>query len=654
MATILLLALTVTLFASIFAFVTAFPAPPAQNNNQFQASLVITANLSYVSGIRITHLAGPAVSGGGLIYLKSANQPTAPEFQKPYSVSSGLSGAPTWNLGQTWVLTFPLAQMPLAKGNITIYVVSQAQLLFSVILPGTSLSTPPTIVSTWTYPATPLVGSKFSVNASLAGTYGANSVYVNLASVPGGPPTAKQMTRNATTGQWYFTWAAGATTAGTYYGFVNATGSNGQAAVGAVVITITTSGGTNGPFSVGVVLVPSPPNTGASDSVQAVVTYTGVLSTPQALNVSFTAISNPYVAGNRWTGWSPTGATISGGSSVTVVSKTTWTIPANPAVGTSFIVYANATVATIGTVPGTMTFTPAYVTLSASSGLIGSTVTATGSSFGSVTPVSFTVGGVLATITGCSSDTSFTASSVVTTSTGTFVCTVQIAANTPATAVTMISSDSATGQNDTSAFSVNDWAITPSPNSGLIGANVTLTGANFASTASITVSYAGIPVAPTLCTTGSRAGYTITATGGGFVCTVLIPNGAPAGLGTFSATSTAWGTTATNTFTVTAWKISLSPATGLHTSTLFFNMTGSGFMASSLVSFYSNSATTITVVSCSSGTLTTSPSTSVTTTPTGGFVCEFKIASGGVAGAIQFVASDVTSGQSATATYTRT
>jgi len=34
-ATILLLALTVTLFASIFAFVTSFPSPPAQNSNQF-------------------------------------------------------------------------------------------------------------------------------------------------------------------------------------------------------------------------------------------------------------------------------------------------------------------------------------------------------------------------------------------------------------------------------------------------------------------------------------------------------------------------------------------------------------------------------------------------------------------------------------------
>jgi len=650
-ATILLLALTVTLFASIFAFVTAFPSPPPQNNNQFQASLVITTNTTYVSGIRITHLAGPQVPGNGVIYLKSANQPTSPEFQKTYQVSGGLSGASTWNLGQTWALNFPLTQMPLARGNITIYVVSQAQLLFSVILPGTTLSAPPTIVATSIYPTAPIVGQAITVNATVSGSYRPNSVYVNLASVQGGPATAQIMTLNSN-GQWTYTLSAGlTTTTGTFYGFVNATGNNGQATVGPVLITITTSGASNGPFSVGVVLVPSPPNTGSTESVQAVVTYSGVLSPAQALNVSFTAISNPYVSGNRWTGWAPTGATVSGGSSVTVVSKTTWTVPSNPATGTSFIVYANATVATVGTVPGTMTFTPAYVTLSASSGLIGSSVTATGSSFGPVTPVSFTVGGVLATITACSSDTSFTASSVVTTATGAFVCTVRIAANTPATAVTMIATDSATGQNDTSAFAVSDWTISPSPASGIVGTSVTLTGTLFAGSAAITVSYSGVSLTPTICSSGTFLGSTITATAaGGFVCVVLVPNSAAAGAGTFSATSAAWGTTATTSFSVTAWSISLNPATGVHTSNLWFNMTGTGFLASSLVVFYYSSGTAVTLISCTSGTLTGS---TVTATAAGGFVCMFKIASGGSAGAVQFVASDVTSGQSATATYTR-
>ena len=101
-ATILLLALTVTLFASIFAFVTQFPSPPAQNNNQFQASLIYTSSGSNISAIQIIHLAGPSIPGIAQVYLKSATQPNAPEFTTPldpYTVSSGLGGANTWNLG---------------------------------------------------------------------------------------------------------------------------------------------------------------------------------------------------------------------------------------------------------------------------------------------------------------------------------------------------------------------------------------------------------------------------------------------------------------------------------------------------------------------------------------------------------------------------
>ena len=76
-ATILLLALTVTLFGAIFAFVTSFPSPPAQSNNQFQASLFYPSNgsASWIAGVRIVHLAGPATPGSALIYLHSANQP---------------------------------------------------------------------------------------------------------------------------------------------------------------------------------------------------------------------------------------------------------------------------------------------------------------------------------------------------------------------------------------------------------------------------------------------------------------------------------------------------------------------------------------------------------------------------------------------------
>lgn len=128
-ATILLLALTVTLFASIFAFVTSFPSPPAQNTNQFQASLVYATNQSYITQLNILHLAGPSVSKMGLVYVKSARFPSAPEFQNPIPVAWGINNASTWNLGQTWTWNFPTKTLPSAQDNLTVYVVYSSQLL---------------------------------------------------------------------------------------------------------------------------------------------------------------------------------------------------------------------------------------------------------------------------------------------------------------------------------------------------------------------------------------------------------------------------------------------------------------------------------------------------------------------------------------------
>jgi hypothetical protein len=252
-ATILLLALTITLFAAVFAFVTSFPAPPAQSNNQFQASLFSPSNgtMRFIGGVRIVHLAGPVVPGNAVVYLKSAVQPGLSIFQTPYSVASGIGGASVWNLGQAWSVTFTTV-LPLAGGNLTIYIVSQSTLLFSVILPGTAISAPPTIVSTAISPAVPAISQAFTVYASLSGAYKTNSVYVNLAGVPGAPSTPQVMTQNAQ-GQWTYTLSGGATKNGTYYGFVNASGPTGTGltAVGAVVVTISST------YSASITLSPS-------------------------------------------------------------------------------------------------------------------------------------------------------------------------------------------------------------------------------------------------------------------------------------------------------------------------------------------------------------------------------------------------------------
>jgi hypothetical protein len=230
----------VTLFASIFAFVTAFPLPPAQNNDQFQASLVYSPNGLNVTSIHILHLAGPLVSGTGVIYLKSSTQPSQPEFQTTYTVSQGLGGANSWNLGQVWNWTFSAPYIPSSQGNITIYVVASSQLLFSVILPGTGIAAPPTVIAAWTSPATPMVGQPFTVFATLAGSYKANSVYVNLDAVSGPLVTYQMQTQPWSAGRWFYNASAGMTsTPGAFYAFVNASSSSGQQAIAAFTITIT-------------------------------------------------------------------------------------------------------------------------------------------------------------------------------------------------------------------------------------------------------------------------------------------------------------------------------------------------------------------------------------------------------------------------------
>lgn len=670
-ATILLLALTVTLFSAIFAFVTTFPAPPAQNNNQFQASLTYPTNgsVKYIAGINILHLAGPTVPGTGQIYLKSSSQPAAAEFQTSYSVSSGLSGSSLWSLGQTWKLTFPTTEMPLAAGNnITVYIVSQGQLLFSVILPGTSFSSPPTVVATSISPAIPAVRQSFTVYATLAGTYLSNSVYVNLASVPGAPSTAQKMTLNAQ-GQWTYTLSSGATSNGTYYGFVNASGptGTGQTAIGAVAITISTGGGgtTNGPFSVGIILIPSPANGNTTETVQAVVTYTGVLSPAAALNVTFTVVTNPYTAANKWVGWAPSGVTISGGTSVTVASKTTWLIPSpfthpSVAAGTSFTVYANATVTGVGTVPGTLTFTPAYLNTGGTKvALIGYSLTTNGSYFAPSTVVSLSIGGVAQTLTSCSAGTISSAKTNVTTSsTGTFTCTFAVAAGTPELAANLVATDLTSGQNATASFTPTDWTITLSPTSGLMNSTVTVGGSGFVASTTVTLSFAGQSVAfASTCTSGTPSGSTVKVVAAGSFsgCTFPVPFSAPAGTDTVTASDSS-GQTATSSYAVTHWNLTVSPAYGSHTSTVAVTLTGAGFAVGSKETITLNGTLLVNGTlsfKCANGELVSGGST-ITPTAAGGFSCTLTLAKAAGPAVYTFVATGYASGQVATATFNRT
>ena len=577
-ATILLLALTVTLFAAIFAWVTTFPPPLAQNNSQFQATLRITANQTYISGLLITHLAGPSIAGNGLVYLASSTQPTALEFNapaNPYSISSGLGGAANWNLGQVWNLTFPLTQMPRAGGNITVYIVVSSQLLFSVILPGTVLPPPPTVTSTAVSPATPTIGTIYTVYATISGAYTANSVYVNLAAVPGGPSSPQKMTLNSQ-GFWTYTVPSGATANGTFYGFVNASNGGGQQSTGIVVVTIyPSSTSTTGPLSVGVILVPSPPNAIATETVQAVVTYTGPAQ-GAGLSVAFTAVSVPHSATTPWTGSSASGLTISGTSSVTAVSQTTWTIPATT-VATSFVVYANATTSGsfVGSATGTMSFTTAAITVSSGHGDVGASISpgVAGTNFASSASISYvnlTLGGVPVTpvITGLTTGACPGSGNTIQLQPGatTFTCAFTVPGGAASGTQSLVASDTSSGQTASVAFTVYadpTVAVTPSTSPILydIGQTATALTATSTYSGSNTATIQWYKGSSTTCsadtttsggsTTTSTLGLTptITAAGTTDYCARVTDSGVPAYTG-YSNVVTVTVTTALGTPTI--------------------------------------------------------------------------------------------------------
>ena len=366
-ATILILALTVTLFASIFAFVGSFPSPPPQNVSQFQAAIVRTANNTYISGVTIEHLSGPTISGSNHVYLESANHVSDWQFSLSTGIPiywglSGNSSSNVWNFGQTWSTTFNhLIKVP---DNITVYIVTPTQLLYSVTLPGLTITTPPSIQTAGTWPTNIGTSKTFEIYATLGGTLTGLVDKVNLAGIPG--LSGNYTLTKAANGTYVYTTTSGASTAGRWYAVLYVSNSLGQTASASipVVVTSTGGGGTASQLSVTVGMSIQAPSYPAAQSPSvyffATVTYTG--STAGAsVYLNFTV--NEFVGGKLKAtdvktavpGTGNTPIAISGPSSVTIYSASTYTFTwiSNSTV----TVYGNATVTkSVGTATGSIYF----------------------------------------------------------------------------------------------------------------------------------------------------------------------------------------------------------------------------------------------------------------------------------------------------------
>ncbi|MGP8077560.1 MAG: type IV pilin N-terminal domain-containing protein [Thermoplasmata archaeon] len=364
-ATILILGLTVTLFASIFAFVGSFPSPTPQNVNEFQASIIRTANNSYISGLTIEHLAGPAVPGSDHVYLETAVN--KPNWQ--FSISGGIpvywgltgnSSTSSWSFGQYWTTTFTkLIHIP---DNITVYVVTPNQLLYSVVLPGLVITTPPAILAYGITPSSVGIGQTFQFWASLGGTLTGGTVKINIASIPG--LSGNQTMTLGGNGLWTYTVASGATTtSGTYYGFLYATNSLGGIASTSIAVKISTTVVTPPTqLTVTVGMSPQPPTLPQETPAAyfwATVTYTG--SKTASLYVNFTI---SQLAGGRSTvknvlntipGTGSTPVSMTGPSSMTVFSQVasnfnTWLL------NSSVVISAPTVLVGVGSATGSTAF----------------------------------------------------------------------------------------------------------------------------------------------------------------------------------------------------------------------------------------------------------------------------------------------------------
>jgi hypothetical protein len=614
-ATILLLALTVVLFSSIFAFVTSFPSPPAQNANQFQATLLYNSAGTLIVGLNITHLAGPLVPGNGMIYLKSASRPGDCPFTNPATVDQGIPGT-IWNLGQTW--SQPFTAFPgcssyagdAVPDNVTVFIVSQSNLIFSVVLPGQTISTPPIISAAWTYPSQPSVGHWYQVLASISGNLGTNKPTVN--GVPGEQSGAQKMQFNATSQDWQYTILAGNTTAaGTQVGFITVTNLTGVSITSAITVTIVAV--PNLPLSVGVVLSVSPPVPSTAETVEGLVNYYGPLASAP-LSVIFYANETSPTPSNVWSSPAQGGLTVTGSAggpnTVTAYSLTTWTFSNTKAI---YTVTAHATVTGVGSVNGVYSFSvndPA-ITVTPTQGPVGSTVTVSGTGFAASTATTLKFDNVA--VATCTSGT------LTTDTAGTFSCSFKVPSGTSGTTV---SSSVASVVQASATFTVTTPTIAISPTQGPAGSVYTVTGSGFTVSAGATVSFKGSLQTPTGGSDCSFVGTAITTDGsGGFVCTFLVPSVA-AGADSVIGTDVTTGLTSTKTFTVTTPVLTLSPTKGDVGQLL--TATGTGFTVNSPIGF------TVGGVPANS---------TCTSSTTGSFTCSVQIPSV-AAGAQTTVATD--------------
>ncbi|MGB9636560.1 MAG: CARDB domain-containing protein, partial [Thermoplasmata archaeon] len=180
-ATLLILAITVTLFSSIFAWIQMMPPPTVKRYTELSAKLDVVFDGSYYSFyVNITHV------GGDTLYASSTSIIIAPEkFTQRYQLKLSDGGiADNWEAGEVWSWHTPSIFDSTSSVVVQIIDTVKNLLVWSSVLYPKETNTPPAILERGVLPDPVSVGGQFKVWAIVKDEdLNFNSVYVNLTSI---------------------------------------------------------------------------------------------------------------------------------------------------------------------------------------------------------------------------------------------------------------------------------------------------------------------------------------------------------------------------------------------------------------------------------------------------------------------------------------
>jgi hypothetical protein len=411
------------------------------------------------------------------------------------------------------------------------------------------------------------------------------------------------------------------TNAATHYTWLNTTATNGATTPGCAGSTVCVNFYV--PFGTYTYVAIAPSGYGANPATGSVVFSTPSTDVAVTFGVGFvvTFTESGLPASTRWY-VNTTGQTSLTGTATTL----TQTLPSGTytyAASTVNHAYAWSSapsfVVSGGALGVGVTFSIPAISVTPNAGPVGASVTVSGTGFNASTPIaSLVFGGV--SISSCASG------SLDTGSTGAFSCTLSVPSGTSGSAV---DATNAGGQVGATTFGVTVPEITVAPGQGPAGAVVTVSGAGFSESSTVSLNFDGVAVSS--CSSGSLT----TDPSGAFSCVVSVPSGTS---GTTVTATDVGGQMATGTFTVTVPAITVNPTQGPIGATV--TVSGTGFSESSTASLNFDG---VAVSTCASG--------SLGTDVTGAFSCEFSVPSG--TSSTTVAATDV-GGQMATGAFTVT